>query len=153
MGRSSRRGSWFWWRQSRWRWRSCWRLCWWRFSRGTGFLRRRLSSGASFPWDYYPGLDSSYPYDYYYGSPSDYYNYDPYNYDDQSAYGPSDQYAPDTTIGAVQTQLAKLGYYNGVIDGTLGDQTEAALARYQENQDLSVTGTVDTATLQSLGIR
>ena len=39
------------------------------------------------------------------------------------------------------------------IDGSLGDQTEAALARYQQDRDLSVTGTVDAPTLQSLGIR
>jgi len=49
--------------------------------------------------------------------------------------------------------LAKLGYYNGAIDGTLGDQTEAALAHYQEDRDLSVTGTVNAATLQSIGIK
>jgi peptidoglycan hydrolase-like protein with peptidoglycan-binding domain len=59
----------------------------------------------------------------------------------------------NATVSAVQSELAKLGYYNGEIDGTLGDQTEAALARYQEDNDLSVTGIVDAATLQSLGIR
>ena len=31
-------------------------------------------------------------------------------------------------------------------------ETEAALARYQEDNDLSVTGTVTAATLQSLGL-
>jgi len=41
---------------------------------------------------------------------------------------------------AVQSQLAKRGYYNGAIDGMLGDETEAALSRYQEDHDLSVTG-------------
>ena len=56
-------------------------------------------------------------------------------------------------MSAVQSELSKLGYYNGAIDGTLGDQTEAAIARYQEDRDLSVTGTVDAATLQSLGIK
>ena len=43
---------------------------------------------------------------------------------------------------AVQSELAKLGYYHGPIDGVMGDATEAALARYQEDHDLSVTGTV-----------
>jgi peptidoglycan hydrolase-like protein with peptidoglycan-binding domain len=56
-------------------------------------------------------------------------------------------------VSAVQSELSRLGYYNGAIDGSLGDQTEAALARYQEDRDLSVTGTVDAATLQSLGVR
>jgi len=54
-------------------------------------------------------------------------------------------------VSGVQSQLAKRGYYNGAIDGMLGDETEAALARYQEDHDLSVTGTVTAATLQSLG--
>jgi hypothetical protein len=126
-----------------------------------------------YPWDYYPyyAYDYGYPYDDYgnpyydYGSPYDYgyssgnpydygyYNYSPYSDDDQPGYSDSGQSTANATVSAVQSELAKLGYYNGAIDGTLGDQTEAALARYQEDNDLSVTGTVDGATLQSLGIR
>ena len=113
-----------------------------------------------YPWDYYPYYDNGYPYDYsgynpddYSANPYDYYNYSPYDNDDQSAYAGSDQSAANATVSAVQSELAKLGYYSGGIDGNLGDQTEAAIAHYQEDNDLSVTGTVDTATLQSLGIR
>ena len=116
-----------------------------------------------YPWDYYPYYGyGDYPYDYsdyypsdydYSGNPYDYYNYYPYSNDDQPAYAGSNQSAGNAIVSTVQSELAKLGYYNGAIDGTLGDQTEAALARYQQDQDLSVTGTVDTATLQSLGIR
>jgi putative peptidoglycan binding protein len=114
-----------------------------------------------YPWDYYPyyeydypyDYNNGYPYDYYNGYPYDYYNYAPYNYDDQPAYAGSDQSVGNAIVSAVQSQLARLGYYNGVIDGVLGDQTEAAIARYQEDQDLSVSGIVDAATLQSLGIR
>jgi hypothetical protein len=112
-----------------------------------------------YPWDYYPYYDYGYPYDYNYGYPYDYnsgnYPYDYYqgNNDYDSAYVARDQYAKNPTVSAVQSQLARLGYYNGTIDGVLGDGTEAALARYQEDQDLSVTGTVDAATLQSLGVR
>ena len=111
--------------------------------------------------DYYPYDDYGYnPYGYnndysndYSGNPYDYYNYSPYNNDDQSGYDASGQSAANTTVSAVQSELSKLGYYNGAIDGSLGDQTEAALARYQEDSGLSVSGTVDAATLQSLGIR
>lgn len=114
-----------------------------------------------YAYDYYPYDDYGYnPYDYSYGypydysaSPYDYYNYAPYDNDDQSAYAGSGQSAANATVSAVQSELAKLGYYNGAIDGALGDETEAALARYQEDNDLSVTGTVNAATLQSLGIR
>jgi hypothetical protein len=118
-----------------------------------------LDSGY-YPWDYYPYDDNGYPYDYsgynpydYTANPYDYYNYYPYNYDDQPAYGGSGESATNATVSAVQSELARLGYYNGSIDGSLGDQTEAAIARYQEDNGLSVTGTVDAATLQSLGIR
>jgi hypothetical protein len=103
--------------------------------------------------DYYPDdYNSSYPYDYS-GNPYDYYNDSSYNYDNLSGYVDSGQSAANATVSAVQSELAKLGYYDGEIDGTLGDETEAALARYQEDRGLSVTGTVDAATLQSLGIR
>jgi putative peptidoglycan binding protein len=98
------------------------------------------------PW-FYPYYEYGYyPYDYY-GYPYDY-----YDYDDQPAYADSDQYANNATVSAVQSALAKLGYYSGAIDGVLGDQTEAAIARYQEERDLRVTGTVTAATLQSLGL-
>ena len=120
-----------------------------------------------YPWDYaYPYYASGYPYDYYgnypygySGYPDDYYSgYNPYDYyqgynDYDSTYAAPDQYANNPIVSAVQSALAKLGYYNGAIDGTLGDQTEAALGHYQEDRDLSVTGTVDAATLQSLGIK
>jgi hypothetical protein len=102
--------------------------------------------------DYYPYANGYNPDDYS-ANPYDYYNDYPYNDDDQPAYDGSDQAATNATVSAVQSQLAKLGYYNGSIDGTLGDQTEAAIARYQEDQNLSVTGTLDTATIQSLGIK
>jgi Putative peptidoglycan binding domain len=101
-----------------------------------------------YPWDYYP-YDASdyYPYDY-----NDY-DYYPYGYDDQSAYGDSDQYGSSSTVSAVQSALAKLAYYQGAIDGVDGDETQAALARYQEDHDLSVTGTLTATTLQALGLQ
>ncbi len=100
---------------------------------------------ASYPYD-----NSGYPYDYYGG----YYPYDDYqdNNDNDSTNTAPDQYASNPTVSAVQSELAKLGYYNGVVDGVLGDQTEAALARYQQDRDLSVTGTLNPDTVQSLGL-
>ena len=73
-------------------------------------------------------------------------------YDDQTAYVDSDQYGNNTIVKEVQSELAKLRYYRGAIDGIAGDETQAALARYQEDHDLSVTGTLTAATLQSLGL-
>jgi hypothetical protein len=109
-----------------------------------------------FWWGLDPGL---YPYDYYaYGDYPDGYDYGYPNgyYGDYGYYDPgyvaSDQYANNATVGAVQSQLAKLGYYRGTIDGILGDQTQDSIARYQEDHDLSVTGTLTAATLRSLGL-
>ena len=115
-----------------------------------------------YPWDYYPyyasgypyNYDNSYPYDYYNGNADSYYDSSSLSdYDDQASYSDSQQSVANATVGAVQSELAQLGYYNGAVDGVLGDETEAALARYQQDHDISVTGTVNAATLQSLGIR
>jgi len=109
-------------------------------------------SPAYFPWDYYPYYAyGDYPYDYS-DSPYDYYDYSTYDYDGQPASVNLDQYGDNATVSAVQSQLAKLGYYRGAIDGVEGDETQAALARYQEDRNLSVTGTVTAATLQALGL-
>jgi hypothetical protein len=109
-----------------------------------------------YPWDYYPYYGYGYyPYDYTYdddGYPYDgydYYSSSPYSY--YSGYAPSGQYS-NAVVSAVQSKLASLGYYHGTIDGILGDESEAALARYQQDQDLSVTGTVTAATLRALGL-
>jgi len=112
-----------------------------------------------YPWDYYPyGAYGSYPSDYY-GDPYGYNDspYDSYDYNTQDPYSYYSGYAApaqsgDAVVSSVQSQLAKLGYYRGAVDGVAGDETQAAIGRYQEDNDLSVTGTVTAATLQSLGL-
>jgi len=99
---------------------------------------------------YYP-YDSS---DYSDNNPYDYYGYyNPSEYNDQSGYVYSNQYGNNATLSAVQSELAKLGYYSGAIDGVEGDETQAALARYQQDYDLSVTGTLTPGTLQALNLQ
>jgi hypothetical protein len=115
-----------------------------------------------YPWDYpYGGYDyGEYPYDYSSGYPDDYGDY-PYNeaeYSPSQAFSYYNGYVPSGTnsngvVSSVQSKLASFGYYHGAIDGILGDETEAALARYQQDQDLSVTGTVTGTTLQALGLQ
>ncbi|MEN3370730.1 MAG: hypothetical protein V7609_2873 [Verrucomicrobiota bacterium] len=85
--------------------------------------------------------DGFYPYDYYGYGDQDYAGYD----------ATADLYS-DATVSAVQSQLAKQGYYRGVIDGVYGPQTRAALTRYQSNHGLQVTGNLTQATLQALGL-
>jgi hypothetical protein len=80
--------------------------------------------------------------------------YDPvsnnYDYD-----GPIYTYGnllPDETIANVQVALQQAGYYSEPITGSLDVQTRAALANYQRDQGLPVTGAIDQPTAQSLGL-
>jgi hypothetical protein len=107
-----------------------------------------------------------YPYDYwnpygygYYGSAYYPYNYAPGVYEDgnadyygQGAYGSSEEYA-DSTVTAIQEQLAQQGYYRGEIDGIFGAETRRAIVRYQSDQGLRATGNLNEDTLQALGLR
>ncbi len=89
-----------------------------------------------YPYDYDPGV--------YEGGGGDYYG--------QSVYGSSEQSA-DSTVAAVQEQLAQQGYYRGEIDGVFGAQTRRAVVRYQSDHGLRVTGNLNADTLQALGLR
>jgi putative peptidoglycan binding protein len=109
-----------------------------------------------YPYDYW------YPYGYgygYYGSA-----YYPYDYDagvyegdgaDYSSQGGYRSTVPstDSTVAAVQEQLAQQGYYRGEIDGIFGAKTRRAVVRYQGDQGLHVTGNLNADTLQALGLR
>lgn len=107
-----------------------------------------------YPYDYW------YPYGYGYYTP-DYYphDYDPgvyqggdVDYYGQGAYDSSEQYA-DSTVTAVQRQLARQGYYRGEIDGIFGAETRRAVVRYQSDQGLRVTGNLNADTLRALGLQ
>ena len=106
-----------------------------------------------YPYDYW------YPYGYgYYASDYYSYGYDPGVYEDsgvnyygQDAYGSSEQYA-DSTVGPVQEQLARQGYYRGEIDGIFGAETRRAVVRYQSDHGLGMTGNLNADTLRALGL-
>lgn len=101
------------------------------------------------PWPFYPWDYGYYPYGAYYDSP--YYDdsyatneYSPAAYTDQSSY------ANGAHVSDVQRALAREGYYDGAIDGTLGPSTRNALRRYQRDHGLSVTGNIDHSVTQAL---
>jgi hypothetical protein len=80
--------------------------------------------------------------------------YDPlssyYDYD-----GPIYTYGnllPDEVIANVQVALQDAGYYGGAITGSLNVETRAALANYQRDQGLLITGAIDEPTVQTLGL-
>lgn len=47
-------------------------------------------------------------------------------------------------IKAVQTQLAREGYYHGPIDGVWGPTTSDALSKYQTAHNMNATGKLET---------
>lgn len=51
----------------------------------------------------------------------------------------------------IQTKLKEFGFFNGTVDGEDGDETTAALRRYQTRNGLEVTGTLDEKTSRALG--
>ncbi len=55
-------------------------------------------------------------------------------------------------VRKTQQQLRSRGYQPGSADGLMGPQTISALRRYQSANGLTVTGKVDSDTLDSLGI-
>jgi peptidoglycan hydrolase-like protein with peptidoglycan-binding domain len=59
---------------------------------------------------------------------------------------------PETTR-AVQRQLRRVGLYRGPIDGVWGRNTELALAEYQRQNGLRVTGLPNHDSLVALGLR
>ena len=79
--------------------------------------------------------------------------YDPYAY--YSYDGPIYAYnglSPDQVIVDVQLQLQRAGYYDGPIDGILGQMTQEAIAAFQADNGLAVTAAIDEPTLATLGI-
>jgi Putative peptidoglycan binding domain len=82
------------------------------------------------------------------------YGYDPlqtyYDYD-----GPIYTYSnllPDEVIANVQTALQDAGYYYGPITGSLSVDTRAAIANFQRDYGLSITGAIDEETVEALGL-
>jgi hypothetical protein len=116
-----------------------WNGGWWCFDGG---LWLGLDAGY-YPWDYSPYYASDYDTGYYADVEPEYDNGEPSNSAEPSA---------DPNVAAVQERLTTLGYYRGVADGLFGRDTIDALGRYQSDQRLSVTGTLTTETLGSLGV-
>jgi hypothetical protein len=94
--------------------------------------------GFGFPYWWYP----DYYYYGYYGFPYEYasYDYSPI-YDYRYWYG---------LAAAVQTELARRGYYHGPIDGVIGSASREAIRAFQQAQGLPTTGLIDPSLLKAL---
>jgi len=86
--------------------------------------------------------------------PGDYYDSysEPYRYSYRDSGSYSDYYSSYATVSAVQRKLADLGYYNDSVDGIIGPNTRSAIAQYQRDFNLAVTGRINDSLLASLGI-
>jgi hypothetical protein len=58
----------------------------------------------------------------------------------------------DETVRAVQTRLKTGGFYSGEINGRYDSDTSVAITRYQIRNGLQITGKLDAATRQALGV-
>ena len=112
-----------------------------------------------YPWDtfLYP-YGNYYGYGYYpysYGYDPGY--YDSYGYQDEEYYGANSDdvtvRSADSIVANAQEELAQQGYYRGEIDGILGSEMSRAIARFQSNQGLRVTGVLTRDTVNALGLR
>jgi hypothetical protein len=108
---------------------------WWR----QNYSRIVLFNGGYYYWDsgyWYPC-----------------WGYDPnYSYADDGpiyAYG---NLLPDQVVSNVQIELQQEGYYAGPVNGSLDAPTRAAIASYQRDHNLAISGTADETTVESLGL-
>ena len=96
---------------------------------------------------------------YYYGPPNTAY----YNQGPQIRYYATREAAPRAYYGyesrgnsadaAVQQALARAGYYNGPIDGNIGPMSRRAIANYQADRGMRVTGNLSNSLVNSLGLQ
>jgi hypothetical protein len=88
----------------------------------------------------------------YFGSPYWWYNGYRYEYvysDSGPAY--DFRYWQDLAM-KVQSELARLGYYHGQINGVIGSSSRQAIRAFQKAQRLPETGLIDTGVLRSLNL-
>jgi hypothetical protein len=96
-----------------------------------------------FRFGYRPGWDpGQYGYPYYYVIPNDgfYRGVEP-EYDER--------YPLDLAV-MVQTELARLGFYDGPISGVIGPRSQMAIREFQEGQGLPITGQIDQNLVRAL---
>ncbi|MBN8417821.1 MAG: peptidoglycan-binding protein [Verrucomicrobia bacterium] len=64
-----------------------------------------------------------------------------------------DAYRMNSDDFRVQQALARLGYYQGTVDGRMGPQSMRAINNYQQAQGQQTTGIISAILLRSLGLQ
>ena len=111
---------------------------------GRDWWHHRCDAVVLVDWGYWGWYDGwwypAWGYDPYYS----YYEYD------GPVYG-CNGLLPDEIVANVQRELQRLGYFPYEVDGVFGPLTQEALARYQYDAGIQVTGAIDPKTLAALG--
>jgi len=68
-----------------------------------------------------------------------------------AAVQPADQLRP-SSVRAVQSRLAALGFYRGNVDGIWGQSTQDAIQSFQQGRGLQPNGQLNPATVSALGL-
>ncbi|MDR3405711.1 MAG: peptidoglycan-binding domain-containing protein [Chthoniobacter sp.] len=74
----------------------------------------------------------------------------PYGY--ANGYNSGRMYDSQSLAASVQARLARQGYNPGPADGVIGGQTRQAIADFQNDHRLQVTGQIDGPLLQTMGL-
>jgi putative peptidoglycan binding protein len=120
-----------------WRGDRDWDRDWWRRHHHHHDRDFVIIDGVPFFYPFYDYGPYPYAYDYGYSAPAPAYDYA----------------APGGSVAAeVQRELADEGYYHGPIDGLIGPMTRSAIAGYQRDHDLTITGTLNNSLLRSMGL-
>jgi hypothetical protein len=75
----------------------------------------------------------------------------PYGYG--NGYNSGRMYDSQSLAASVQVRLAQQGYNPGSADGVIGGQTRQAIADFQSDHRLPVTGEIDGPLLQTMGLQ
>ncbi len=65
----------------------------------------------------------------------------------------SREFAYGSIVTEVQSRLAGEGYFRGSIDGYITAGTRTAIAMFQDRHQLVITGRIDAALLQAMGLK
>jgi hypothetical protein len=65
----------------------------------------------------------------------------------------SREFAYGSIVSEVQARLASDGYFRGSVDGFINAGTRTAIAMFQDSHQLVITGRIDAALLQALGLK
>jgi hypothetical protein len=75
-----------------------------------------------------------------------------YSYGYDNGYNAGRMYDSQSLAASVQVRLARQGYDPGPADGVIGGQTRQAIADFQNDHRLPVTGRIDGPLLQTMGL-